>query len=826
MTRLLSILALAASALLPGIGPARAQVTVVDRCVTDVDPGGTNLADALSRGGRIEFSCPNPTTIQITRPHTVTRSFELDGGGKMTLDGAGATPFVEAVAPDLTLAVSNVAIRRMSSTNTSGVFDGDLGLKIVITNSQILESELPIGILRGEVIATDSLFEGNGNAAISAPVVTLTRTKVRATDGMPIFSRSGQVSITDSEFANNKSGSVFRGCSQVSVVRTTFADNEFGATGETEGGAAFVTTCDTTVENGTFTNNKSGANGGAIHIRGTAKRVRIQGSRFTGNSAARNGGAISMEPAASDQVVLVQHTIFKGNTARAGGALFAARAAPNGQALLTGNAVAFAGNGAGERGGAVATDGVVVSFFRTAFIRNAAPTGAAVSASAPPIAANGFVNSLFVLNSGAGGTFAGSKASFVNSTILGTTGPGLVQSPAGAGAEIRLSNTIVENNSGGNCVGDPAGFVNEGANLQFPGNSCGVEISVAAALLDTFYAPMIGGAARANGRDDVCSNTFVRGRDFYGKRRPESDHCSIGAVEGDMKRTIDVLQAWGPKEETDGACTPGAPSECECSSRTGTTVSVDSGSTPVEQKLAALAAIGIDFSVPEIDLKSWLDTPDFTPYPAISDALLELTRSAGLKCPVFIDVIVFNYENTPGMTSPRKLADVNLDVLKAAIVEGYNNRHGTQHSTFDELVGADACTPADVAACSSECPDTRMSARPVSSGATPVEQKLSALAAVGIDFSVPEVDLKSWLDTPEFTPYPAISDALLDLTRSRGLKCPVFIDVIVFNYESTSGVTSPRKLADVRLDVLQAAILEGYNNRHDTHHSSFDDLVR
>lgn len=102
--------------------------------------------------------------------------------------------------------------------------------------------------------------------------------------------------------------------------------------------------------------------------------------------------------------------------------------------------------------------------------------------------------------------------------------------------------------------------------------------------------------------------------------------------------------------------------------------------------MAALAAIGIDFSVPDADLKSWLSDPQFTPYPVISDALLELTRSRGLKCPVFIDVIVFNYESTPGVTSPRKLADVKFDILKAAVVEGYNNRHGTHHSNFEELV--------------------------------------------------------------------------------------------------------------------------------------------
>ena len=37
-----------------------------------------------------------------------------------------------------------------------------------------------------------------------------------------------------------------------------------------------------------------------------------------------------------------------------------------------------------------------------------------------------------------------------------------------------------------------------------------------------------------------------------------------------------------------------------------------------------------------------------------------------------IDVIVSNDEQTPGVASPRKVGDVDQDVLKKAILEGYN----------------------------------------------------------------------------------------------------------------------------------------------------------
>ena len=49
--------------------------------------------------------------------------------------------------------------------------------------------------------------------------------------------------------------------------------------------------------------------------------------------------------------------------------------------------------------------------------------------------------------------------------------------------------------------------------------------------------------------------------------------------------------------------------------------------------------------MPEADLKDWLANPDFTPYPG--DGAGPADSWAKLKAPVFIDVIAFNYENSP-----------------------------------------------------------------------------------------------------------------------------------------------------------------------------------
>jgi hypothetical protein len=62
------------------------------------------------------------------------------------------------------------------------------------------------------------------------------------------------------------------------------------------------------------------------------------------------------------------------------------------------------------------------------------------------------------------------------------------------------------------------------------------------------------------------------------------------------------------------------------------------------------------------------------------DSLPSLLLSSGF------DVIVSNYEEAPGNTSPREVADVRLHVLKAAVLEGSNGRHGTAATDFEQLL--------------------------------------------------------------------------------------------------------------------------------------------
>ncbi|MGW7530371.1 hypothetical protein [Streptomyces sp. NPDC054783] len=105
---------------------------------------------------------------------------------------------------------------------------------------------------------------------------------------------------------------------------------------------------------------------------------------------------------------------------------------------------------------------------------------------------------------------------------------------------------------------------------------------------------------------------------------------------------------------------------------------------PPADIIKALGKIGVDFSVAEADLLDWLANPLFTPYPAISQALI--LQGWSFKAPVFLDVVVWNYEHAPGATSPRRVEDVNRDILKAAVLEGWNIRNGTQVTDFEQVL--------------------------------------------------------------------------------------------------------------------------------------------
>lgn len=120
--------------------------------------------------------------------------------------------------------------------------------------------------------------------------------------------------------------------------------------------------------------------------------------------------------------------------------------------------------------------------------------------------------------------------------------------------------------------------------------------------------------------------------------------------------------------------------------------------------------------------------------------------------------------------------------------------------------------------------DVLLRLNPEQNGPSLVPAVIRALVRIGVDFSVTEVELRNWLANPDHTLYPVIAQALL--RSGWRLKAPVFLDVIVWNYEQTQGVTTLRNVAQVVPDALKTAVLDGSNVRHETRMTDFDQLLQ
>jgi len=63
---------------------------------------------------------------------------------------------------------------------------------------------------------------------------------------------------------------------------------------------------------------------------------------------------------------------------------------------------------------------------------------------------------------------------------------------------------------------------------------CGQDDSARGTQLDYFFVPEPGSPVIAAGDDSICTSPAVGAKDVFGAHRPQSRHCSIGAVEGNI----------------------------------------------------------------------------------------------------------------------------------------------------------------------------------------------------------------------------------------------------------------------------------------------------
>ena len=656
--------------------PAMADANVT-ACASDTQANaGTNFSQAMAAGGVIRFNCPANTVIRVTKRYDLTGSTRIEGSGRITLDGGGMVgPLLTArkniilvgigfrgfvrpggiakTLPSILLAFDDAELEEVTAqassspfsllhkgTVTKSSFVGntgvalDVGGEARIAQSRFIGNEY--GLFMGEGSVRNCNFQGNSNG------------------GLRISGADGPVEVLHSGFNGNRGGPALAMTSQarrvgpiVMTVRSnTFIDNTGGA----------VQIFDNVEEARRF--NLPPATINAL-LRQPPARAVLSYNRFTRNTSQR-GSAITAELARSAGL-LSTGDIFTENSATAdAGGIFV-----TGGALTLTHAV-MRGNRAAGRGAAILAD----------------QTGSASVA-----------NSLVIGNTAADGAIVGNAINLANVTVADNSAAGLTLDAQGS----RVVNSIFARNQPSNCS-RVAPNIFQGRNSVSDGSCPGVAPSAIA--MDAFFVPDPGSSAARAGDQAVCRGNAVGGVDLTFQGRLDPSGCMLGAFErapaAKLSRKFDArpeahADAGDEFNERDGYRPPPNPTP-RPEPTPSPTPTPTPGPTPtptpganVDATIAELRGLGIDFSVTERDLREWLANSEFTPYPAIASALLNLLRPRGLRQPVYIDVLAWNYEHTQGVRSPRKVDDVNVDVLKAAIVEGYNTRHGTNARSFAEV---------------------------------------------------------------------------------------------------------------------------------------------
>jgi hypothetical protein len=560
--------------LLAPLAGARADATVT-LCAADDQLGtGTNLATAMTIGGRITFACGGAATILLNCSHEIVADTVIDGAGTVTLQANGIfriciTPPTSADvalfhdAPGRSFAFTLANLRLIGVKAPPGsVLAGVKGqlvtgtLALTLSSATISGFTSPIAVSPGQVTIAGGTISDNDGVVVGAQNLAIGgHAAIAGNQGVPLQSLGGTVTIADSAITANKSGSRLVDCTQIEM-----RDSRFDGNSDPETGGALTIGCDARIATSSFTNNHA-RTGGALYIGDTAGHTVLTGVTFENNGASADGGAIALRfeifpPIPTAQMIEIHGGIFKGNQAQIAGALEFARGALPGVALnartLSVGGTQFIGNQATLAGGGMLLARGQATFSRVLFQANRA--GATGGAAAVLESGDGqlvLANSLLVKNvAPVGAALGGQAALLINTTLADNDGPAIsaaqtvtslpvLGGPVGA-QPIQLHNTIVAGGTGGPCgpADAAAPYIDLGHNLQSGGNGCGALIPVAAPQFGPSYIPLPTSPAAHGGDDAACAANPVAGRDIWDQIRPYSGHCAIGAAESNVQQIV------------------------------------------------------------------------------------------------------------------------------------------------------------------------------------------------------------------------------------------------------------------------------------------------
>ena len=288
--------------------PAAAQAVDTshpDHVIGTGTPAGCTSAavvQAVAEGGVITFDCgPQPVTITMTATAKVVNTSHqvvLDGGGKVTLSGAGTT-----------------RILYMSTCDAAQKY----------TTSDCWEQQWPQLVVQN-LTMTDaySAVQQAGGASYG---------------GGAIYDQGGQLKVVNSVFTSDRcyptgpdlGGGAIRATGMDMSIPVYITGDTFTGNSCSNGAALSGLFANFEVYNSLMTGNKatgSGANpaksgtagggsGGAIYTDGTGYNLLIDGTAMRGNTANEGGGAIFYVVNSGGGTLTIDNSVLSGNTSGA-----------------------------------------------------------------------------------------------------------------------------------------------------------------------------------------------------------------------------------------------------------------------------------------------------------------------------------------------------------------------------------------------------------------------------------------------------------------------------------------------------------------------------
>lgn len=268
----------------------------------------SRIASAVKSGGNISFNCgPDPITIQLDRTlytcntHNCKHPWQggkavtamtLDGGGKVTLSGAGKRGIFYANSCEESF---GWLTSRCDTQTTLNISFRNIGF----TNGNATKG--PIG--------KASVGGGGGGGAIAM--------------------RGGKLVVADSWFTNNRcitahsdaGGGAIRVVGVkggLRVMRSTFTGNKCANGGAISSLGTGMGISDTVIKNNTATgkgaSSGKGGNGGGVYFDGTNQSVSLYDTTITGNKVGAGGSGVFYVSNNRSGTLKIQDSTITGNT--------------------------------------------------------------------------------------------------------------------------------------------------------------------------------------------------------------------------------------------------------------------------------------------------------------------------------------------------------------------------------------------------------------------------------------------------------------------------------------------------------------------------------